>query len=98
MNLFDRKGLQIMLSNLVRIRKQFGVGWYLFNLVMHVIELPIIVIGHTICLLIRYDDGLTFSKVKGFWNNVFYLIKMSPTVIRNTPFFYKVLMLIVFFV
>jgi GT2 family glycosyltransferase len=31
-NLYDRKGLQIMLSNFVRIRKQFGVGWFLFML------------------------------------------------------------------
>lgn len=98
MNLFDRKGLQIMLSNLVRIRKQFGIGWYLFNLLMHVIELPIIVIGHLICLLLRYNDGITFLKIKGFWGNVFYLIKKSPTIIKNAPFFYKVLMLVVFFV
>ena len=27
-NLFDRRGLQIILSNLVRIRKQFGTGWF----------------------------------------------------------------------
>lgn len=98
MNLFDRKGLQIMLSNLVRIRKQFGIGWYVFNLMMHVIELPIILVGHIFCLIFQYKDGLSFKKINGFWKNVFYLLKLSPVIIKNRPFFYKVLMLFVFFV
>ena len=31
-NLFDKKGRQIMLSNFVRIRKQFGILWFLVHL------------------------------------------------------------------
>lgn len=31
----DKKGLQIMLSNLVRIRKEFGLIWFLFHLCMY---------------------------------------------------------------
>ena len=33
-DLFDRKGLQIMVSALLRIRKQYGVGWWLFHLLV----------------------------------------------------------------
>ena len=30
LNLFDRKGLQLILSNHLRIRKQYGIFWFLF--------------------------------------------------------------------
>ncbi len=32
-NLSDQKGKQIILSNLVRIRKQFGILWFLIMLI-----------------------------------------------------------------
>ena len=32
LELSDRKGFQLMLSGLLRIRKQFGIGWFLFHL------------------------------------------------------------------
>src|SRR5690606_12014690 len=31
-NLYDKKGLQLMVSNHLRVRKQYGVGWFLFLL------------------------------------------------------------------
>src|SRR4051794_11903384 len=34
-NLYDKKGLQLMVSNHVRIRKQFGIAWFLIHLFMH---------------------------------------------------------------
>ncbi|HUP11337.1 MAG TPA: glycosyltransferase family 2 protein, partial [Niastella sp.] len=40
-NMYDRKGLQIMLSNMVRIRKQFGAGWYLFQLAGYTFNIPV---------------------------------------------------------
>ena len=39
-NLSDKKGFQIMLSGFVRIRKQFGVGWFLFHLAAHLFTIP----------------------------------------------------------
>lgn len=41
-NLFDKRGLQIMLSNFVRIRKQFGIFWFLFGLFIYCIEIPVL--------------------------------------------------------
>jgi GT2 family glycosyltransferase len=38
-NLYDKKGLQIMLSNFVRIRKQWGAGWFLFHLFFYVLTI-----------------------------------------------------------
>src|SRR5260221_1180896 len=43
-NFYDLKALQIMLSNFVSIRKQFGTVWFLVQLFFDLIEVPIFLI------------------------------------------------------
>ncbi len=50
-NLFDKKGKQIILSNLVRIRKQYGLFWFLFDLFVYTLTIPVFFIGNIISLL-----------------------------------------------
>ncbi|MBS1948792.1 MAG: glycosyltransferase family 2 protein [Bacteroidetes bacterium] len=92
-NLFDRKGLQIMLSNLVRIRKQFGSGWFLAILFFHVIEVPVFAIGLILSkiFLNNKKKGYTFRQLKGYCSNLFFLLKKTFIIVRNKPYFYKVL-------
>lgn len=93
-NLYDRKGLQIMLSNFVRIRKQFGAGWFLFLLFLYVVEIPILGIG---VLFSGDQDKRPFSglapaaRFRGYCRNVGFVIGKSATILRNKPYFYKVL-------
>ena len=89
-NLFDRKGLQIMLSNLVRIRKEFGVAWFVFILFLYVVEIAIFFIG-VIISKIFLSKKYSFIQVKNYAGNVFKILNLSPTIIRNRPHFYKVL-------
>jgi len=89
-NLYDRKGLQIMVSNFVRIRKEFGVGWFLIQLLFYVIEIPVIFLGILIERILDKRNS-DFSKARAFSKNVFFLLKLSPAIIRNKPHFYKVL-------
>lgn len=89
-NLFDRKGLQIMLSNLVRIRKEFGVGWFLFILFFYVLEIPVFFLG-VIVSKIFFSKKYSFLQVKNYAINIFQILKLGPTIIRNQPFFYKAL-------
>jgi len=91
-NLFDKKGLQIMLSNFVRIRKEFGVAWFLFQLMVYLFYIPIFFI----CLLVSTifhgsKKAYTFAHAIGFSSNIFFVAKMTLTIIRNKPYFYKVL-------
>ncbi len=90
MNLFDKKGLQILVSNMVRIRKQFGIFWYLFILFMHIVEIPIFFFGYLISSVFR-KSLYTMKMVSNYTSNVFYLLKLMPTIIQNKPHFYKVL-------
>ena len=91
-NLFDKKGLQIILSNMIRIRKQFGVGWFLLMLLFYVFEIPIFLTGLMLSkIFFGNKSRYTFPQFKGYCSNIFFLIKISFKVARNKPHFYKVL-------
>ncbi|MEO6948419.1 MAG: glycosyltransferase family 2 protein [Ginsengibacter sp.] len=89
-HLFDKKGLQIMLSNFVRIRKEFGVGWFLLILSIHVVEIPFFFIGVLISKIF-FSKKYSFSDVQHFAANIFKIINLAPKIIKNNAFFYKVL-------
>lgn len=89
-NLYDRKGLQIMISNFVRIRKQFGVAWFLLQLFFYIVEVPILYLGILMAKMFG-SNNLGFQKARGYLKNLIVLLKLSPTIVRNKPHFYKVL-------
>ena len=90
-NLYDRKGMQIMLSNFVRIRKQFGVGWFLFHLLAYTFTIPIFFIFQLLVNVFRLINPLHKMKdVAGFTRNVFKLWSYLPAIVANKKTFYKV--------
>jgi GT2 family glycosyltransferase len=90
-NLYDRKGLQIMLSNFVRIRKQFGVGWYLIQLLFYLIGILFFLFGVICSALFSKTPRYSFSQFLRYSKNVAVIVRLSPVIIRNKPYFYKVL-------
>jgi GT2 family glycosyltransferase len=91
-NLYDRKGLQIMLSNFVRIRKQFGIFWLVVHLLVYTLTLPVFFIGTMLECLFRLKNPSGYLKrVRGFTVNLLKLWKNFPVIVVNRPFFYKVL-------
>ena len=91
-NLYDKRGLQIILSNLVRIRKQFGVGWFLFILLVYTVTIPVFLIVGCLHQLFLFKTSLQILKRwKGFTKNVFYVWRKSAIIVAGKPYFYKVL-------
>lgn len=91
-NLFDKKGLQIILSNMVRIRKQFGVGWFLLMFAFYVFEIPVFLTGFLFSkIFFGSKSKYSFSQFKEYCRNVFFILKIASRIISNKPFFYKVL-------
>jgi len=89
-NLFDKKGLQLMVSNHVRIRKQLGITWFLLHLAMFIIEIPIFFICSIPDNLFHLKNPFRdIKKITGFTSNVWRLWKLSPKIISNKPYFYK---------
>jgi GT2 family glycosyltransferase len=87
-NLYDKKGAQILVSNFLRIRKQFGVGWFLFQLSIYLFDIPVLALGSLLATLFARDK-YPFAMLKGFVNNMLVLLRFSPKIISNKPYFYK---------
>ena len=85
-NLFDRKGLQIMLSNFVRIRKQFGIRWFLVQLFFYLFDIPIFFVA---VLIPTRKKRYTFVQFRGFCRNMRRLLGLTWVILRNKPHFYK---------
>jgi GT2 family glycosyltransferase len=87
-NLYDKKGLQIMVSNFLRIRKQFGVDWFIFHLLIYLFEIPLLCIGGLIGLL-QKRPAISIAMCKGYLRNLGKLFSLSSRIISKTPYFYK---------
>ena len=91
-NLFDKKGLQLIVSNHLHIRKQFGVAWFLFQLINFTWAVPVYFIGSFFDHLFHQQNPFADSKkIKGLASNVAAVWRLAPAIIRNKPFFYKML-------
>lgn len=91
-NLYDRKGLQVMLSGFVRIRKQYGVFWLLTNLAVYLAEIPVFFICTLFATVIPgWHDKFTFPNLGGYVRNIFRVLGWTGRMIRNKPTLYKTL-------
>jgi GT2 family glycosyltransferase len=91
-NLFDRKGRQIMVSVFVRIRKQFGVGWFFVNLLWYVADIPVFFAGLVLSKIIYGSrSAYSFLDFRNFCGNMLAILNLVPVIVRNKPHFYKVL-------
>jgi GT2 family glycosyltransferase len=91
-HVYDRKGLQFMLSGFLRIRKQYGVFWLLAILFFYLAEIPLFFLGVLITgAFTKKDSELGFRHLGGYIRNVFVILGVTGRMIRNKPYFYKVL-------
>jgi GT2 family glycosyltransferase len=91
-NLYDRKGLQIILSNFVRIRKQFGISWFLIQLLIYSISVPLFFVLSFFDNLFHFRNPFTdYARAFKFLKNIGNLWSFAPKIISNKPYFYKVL-------
>src|SRR5688572_2235121 len=84
-NVYDRKGLQIMVSGMVRIRKQYGIGWFVFHLLFYLFTIPVFLIGVLITSLFRRRSSYSFKQFSGYVKNCMKLLSLSSRIIRNKP-------------
>src|ERR1700722_5638045 len=86
-NLYDQKGMQIMLSNFVRIRKQFGIGWFLIQLLFYIVEIPVFGIGILLSRVGGRKGGYAFDQFRGYFWNLGLVIGKRRIILRNKPYF-----------
>jgi len=91
-NLFDKKGLQFILSNHLRIRKQYGIGWFLFQLLNYTFAVPLFLVLSFIDNMLKFRNPFKeFKNITGLAKNVLIVWLYAPRIIQNKPHFYKVL-------
>ena len=91
-DLYSHKGLQLMVSNHLRVRKQYGVGWFLVLLLNYTFAVPLAFICSFLENLFRLRNPFRYWKQA--WQlgaNVCRLWLLTPKIIRNQPYFYKLL-------
>lgn len=89
-NLYDKKGLQLIVSQLVRIRKQFGVGWFLFHLFMNTVEVPLFFVCSIIDNIFHLHNPFKEWKlISGFTKNIAKTWRLFFIILNNKPHFYK---------
>ena len=90
-NLWNTKGRQIIISNMLRIRKQFGVAWFLIITATYIIEIPIFFFGVLISQFFKKGNAAySWQNVKDYSKNISILIKYFFKMFLNKPYFYKV--------
>jgi GT2 family glycosyltransferase len=89
-NLYDKKGFQLMVSNHLRIRKQYGVGWFLFQLLNYTWTVPFAMACSVLENAFKLQSP--FAALNQYWafgKNVMGVWKLTPTIIAGKPHFYK---------
>jgi len=90
--LTDRKGLQLIVSGWLRIRKQFGMGWLLLHAAVYAAAIPVYFLACIIStLLFRPHRAAHWRSFASYTANVCRSIALLPRMIRRTPYFYKML-------
>ena len=90
-NVWNKKGRQIIISNMLRIRKQLGLHWLFVNAFIYLANVPVFFV----CLLV--DKMINLKKARFSWNNfagyvknMFTLLCYLPRMVLKRPYFYKV--------
>jgi GT2 family glycosyltransferase len=89
-NLSDKKGFQLMVSNHVRIRKQYGIFWFFCLLLNYTWAIPFAFIASFILNMVKLNNPFSdFNYLAGFAVNVFKLWGLTRIIILGKPHFYK---------
>lgn len=90
-NLYNRMGLQFMLSNFLRIRKQYGIAWLAVHLLVFTVSIPLVIFIAAFGRIFSRVPVISLQKAWGYTRNVASLWSFMPKMIANKPYFYKVL-------
>ncbi len=89
-NLGNRKGFQLLISMLVRLRKQFGVFWFFFHFLFHSFSILLVLPLGILHAVITGSKAILVDAV-GYCANVLKTWPYYFTILLNKPCFYKVL-------
>ena len=79
-----------MVSNHLRVRKQYGAGWFLFLLLNYTFGILVFALASFFRhLFLQKNPFSEFGKVAAYAKNVIRLWSLSPSILSNKKRFYK---------
>lgn len=91
-NIFDKKGLQLIVSNHLRIYKQYGLFWFLFQLFNFTLAIPFGFVCAFLHSVLSFKiQKRAFANLFGLTWNVCKLWLLAPSIVFKTKSFYKLL-------
>lgn len=89
-NLSDKKGLQLMVSNHLRIRKQYGVIWLMVLLLNYTWAIPYSIIASILMSSLNGKSPTSEMRyLSGFAKNVLTVWTVVTKIIQGKKYFYK---------
>lgn len=90
-NLWNRRGRQIIISNQLRILKEFGLFWFLVLTGCYVIDIPIFFFGIIIEKTVKTGKSVySWRNFSEYTRNIGVLLRYFPKMLLRKPYFYKV--------
>ena len=90
-NLWNSKGRQIIISTMLRIRKQFGIFWYLVIAGTYIIEIPVFFFCLIADIILHGGKAkYTWQNFRAYCTNIGVLLQYFFKILLNKPWFYKV--------
>ncbi len=90
-NVWNAKGRQIIISNMLRIRKQMGLHWLCINAFIYLMNVPVFFVCLVFDKIINGNKAqFSWDNFNGYCKNMLTLIHYLPRMMWNKPFFYKV--------
>lgn len=91
-NLFDKKGLQLMVSNHLMILKKFGVFWFFVHLLLHNVGMFLNLLFVPIkSLFLLISPKILIRDAFAYIVNVIRIWALLPKYLSRRPYFFKVL-------
>ncbi len=90
-NVWNKKGRQIIISAMLRIRKQLGLFWLFVNAGAYIFNTLVFFVCLLLEKLFRFGKAqYTWKDFGGYVINMATLIRYLPRMVLNKPYFYKV--------
>lgn len=90
-NVWNKKGRQVIVSAMLRIRKQLGIFWLLVNAGAYLFNIPVFFVCLLIDKLVHFNKSqYSWADFGGYCRNMLTLASYLPRMMVNKPYFYKV--------
>ena len=87
---WHKKGLQLMVSNLLRVRKQYGLLMLFIHVLIYFIEIPIFFLGISFSKILNKDTKFSYHQVIEYFKNCLILLRYVFPIAFNVRKLYKV--------